>query len=305
MTPPLVTPPAPPKQPPLPPPPQLQGDDPKFASAKMAVFQYVTVGIFFVLISGFWQLQVQQQEVYSEQAERNSIKSLPILAPRGKILDRDGRVIVDNHSSWTLILSRETLKTEHLPAIASGLGLDLADLNAKLARYRTRPKFEPLILKEELTPEDLAFVESHRDAGFFPEMELIRAQRRLYPQNGMAAHVVGYTGEISDAELDNPEYINEEPGAVIGKFGLERKYNDLLKGKDGSRQVKVDNLGREREVLDNKEAIPGKSLYTTLDLDLQVRRRTGARREARRSCSPRPAHRRDPRHGLAPHLRPQ
>lgn len=245
-------------------------DDPKFASAKMAVFQYFSVAIFFVLISGFWQLQVQQQESYSEQADRNSIKSLPILAPRGKILDRDGRVIVDNHSSWTLILSRETLKPEHLPEIAQGLHLDLSDLNAKLIRYRSRPKFEPLILKEELSPADLAFVESHRDPGFFPEMELIRAQRRLYPQNGMAAHVIGYTGEISDSELDAPEYANEIPGAVIGKFGLERRYNDSLRGVDGQRQVKVDNLGREREVLENKEALPGKNLRTTLDLDLQA-----------------------------------
>jgi penicillin-binding protein 2 len=245
-------------------------DDPKVSSAKMAVFQYFTVAVFFVLISGFWQLQIQQQETYSVQAERNSVKSLPILAPRGKILDRDGRVIVDNHSSWTLILSRETLKVQHLPEIAAGLHLDLADLNAKLYRYRSRPKFEPIVLKEELTPAELAFVEAHRDPGFFPELELIRAQKRLYPQNGLAAHVVGYTGEISDAELDSPEYANEEPGAVIGKFGLERKYNDVLRGVDGSRQVKVDNLGREREVLENKEAIPGKSLQTTLDLDLQA-----------------------------------
>jgi penicillin-binding protein 2 len=236
----------------------------------MAVFQYFTVAIFFVLISGFWQLQIQQQEAYSVQAERNSVKALPILAPRGKILDRDGRVIVDNHSSWTLILSRETLKTQHLPEIAQGLHLDLSDLNAKLYRYRTRPKFEPIVLKEELTPAELAFVEAHREPGFFPELELIRAQKRLYPQNGLASHVVGYTGEISDSELDSPEYANEEPGSVIGKFGLERKYNDILRGIDGSRQVKVDNLGREREVLESKPAIPGKNLETTLDLDLQA-----------------------------------
>ena len=248
----------------------LLRDDPSFASAKMAIFQYCSVAIFFILISGFWQLQVQQEEAYSEQAERNSVKSLPILAPRGKILDRDGRIIVDNHSSWTLILSRESLKPEHLPGIAEGLQLDLADINLRLARYRGRPKFEPLILKEELTPADLAFVEAHRDPSFYPEMELIRAQRRLYPQNGMAAHVIGYTGEVSDSELDSPEYVNEIPGNVIGKFGLERRYNDSLRGIDGQRQVKVDNLGREREVLESKEATPGKNLRTTLDLDLQV-----------------------------------
>jgi penicillin-binding protein 2 len=245
-------------------------DDPKLSSAKLAVFQYMSVGVFFVLISGFWRLQIQQQGTYSEQAERNSVKSLPILAPRGKILDRDGRVIVDNHSSWTLLLSRDTMKGQHLPEIAQGLHLDLADLNAKIHRYRTRPKFEPLVLKEELSPAELAFVEAHRAPGFFPELELIRAQKRLYPQGGLAAHVIGYTGEISDSELDSPEYANQEPGAVIGKFGLERKYDDQLRGIDGSRQVKVDNLGREREVLENKEAIPGKRLQTTLDLDLQA-----------------------------------
>jgi penicillin-binding protein 2 len=265
-TPPVIPPPERPVASQLP----VYRDDPKLASAKMAVFQYCTVAVFFILISGFWQLQVQQQESYSEQADRNSIKSLPILAPRGKILDRDGRVIVDNHSSWTLILSRENLKTQHLPAIAEGLHLDLKDLEDRLRRFRSRPKFEPIVLKEELTPGELAFVEAHKDSSFYPELELIRAQKRLYPQNGLAAHVVGYTGEISDAELDSPEYANENPGAVIGKFGLERRYNDVLKGIDGSRQVKVDNLGREREVLDNKEAVPGKSLQTTLDLDLQA-----------------------------------
>ena len=96
-------------------------DDPKFAAARIAVFQYATVAIFLFLISGFWDLQVRNPELYSELAERNRIKSLPIIAPRGKILDRDGRVIVDNHSSWSAILSRESLKPEHLKPIADGL----------------------------------------------------------------------------------------------------------------------------------------------------------------------------------------
>ena len=91
----------------------LRGDT-KFAAGKIAIFQYVAVGIFLFLVSGFWNLQVQNSEGYSEAAERNRIKSLPLLAPRGKILDRDGRVIVDNHSTFSLILSRENLKTEHL-----------------------------------------------------------------------------------------------------------------------------------------------------------------------------------------------
>ena len=90
----------------------LLRDDTKFASGKIAFFQYVTVGVFLFLITGFWELQVRNPEVYQERAMQNSIKAIPVLAPRGKILDRDGRVIVDNHSSFSLFLSRENLKTE-------------------------------------------------------------------------------------------------------------------------------------------------------------------------------------------------
>ena len=248
--------------------PQVRREDVKFAAGKIAIFQYAGVAIFLFLITGFWNLQVQNPQIYNEQAERNRIKALPIPAPRGKILDRDGRVIVDNHSSYSLILTRENLNTEHLRTIADGLNLDYKDLVARVNRYTSRPKYDPIIIKEELTPADLAFVESHRD--FFPEMELIRAQRRLYPQNGFAAHVIGYTGEISEQELDAPEFAKYNSGAVIGKFGIERQYNDTLMGVDGERQVVVDNRGKTREVLGIKEAVPGKDLQTTLDLDLQA-----------------------------------
>ena len=250
--------------------PRLIRDDPSFAAGKMAAFQYLSVGVFLFLIAGFWQLQVQQPEVYTEAAERNRVKQFPIPAPRGKILDRDGRVIVDNHSSWALMLTRENLKEEHLPAIAEGLHLDLEDLQAKVAKYRRRPSYEPIIIKEELSPADLAFVDSHRDPEMFPELILIHDQPRLYPQNGMGAHWIGYTGEVSEAELDTAEFAKYNPGAVIGKFGIERQYNDFLTGTDGERQVEVDNRGRERKVLQTTEAIPGKNVQLTVDLDVQV-----------------------------------
>lgn len=245
-------------------------DDPKFASAKMAAFQYAAVAIFLFLVSGFWELQIKSPEFYSERAERNRIRALPVIAPRGKILDRDGRTIVDNHSSWSVLLSRETLKTEHLHEIADGLHLDYDDLMKKFNRYKRRPKYEPLIIKEELTPAELAFVESHRDPETFPEMELITSQRRLYPENGILAHVIGYTGEISESELDLPEYGKYNQGQIVGKTGIEKQYNDMLMGVDGERQSVVDNLGREREVLGMKEARPGHNVQLTIDLDLQV-----------------------------------
>jgi penicillin-binding protein 2 len=250
--------------------PRITRDDPSFAAGKMAAFQYFSVGIFVFLIAGFWQLQVQQHDDYTDLAERNRVKQFPIPAPRGKILDRDGRVIVDNHSSWALMLTRENLKEEHLAAIAEGLHLDLEELEAKVQKYRRRPSYEPMIIKEELTPADLAFVDSHRDPEFFPELILIHDQPRLYPQNGLGAHWIGYTGEISEAELDTAEFAKYNPGAVIGKFGIEREYNDTLMGTDGERQVEVDNRGRERKVIQTTDAIPGKNVQLTIDLDLQV-----------------------------------
>ena len=243
-------------------------DDTRFAANKIAIVQYAAVAIFLFLISGFWKLQVQNPEFYDERAQQNSIKSVPILAPRGRILDRDGRVIVDNHTSYTLLLARELLKEEHLAAIAQGLDLDYDDLKDRVRRFRKQPKYVPIVIKEELTPADLSFVASHHD--FFPELMLIQAQRRLYPRDGMMAHVIGYTGEISEEELNLPEFARLEPGAVIGKFGIERQYNSTLLGVDGQKQVVVDNRGQVRQELKNKAAVPGKDLQLTIDLDLQV-----------------------------------
>ena len=245
-------------------------DDPGFASGKMAVFQYFAVAIFLFLVTGFWELQIKSPEIYNERAERNRIKAFPIVAPRGKLLDRDGRVIVASHSSWSVILSRENLRTDHLHEIADGLHLDYDDLVRKVERYKNRPKYEPIIIKEELTPAEMAFVESHRDPDTFPEIEIIESQRRLYPQNGFLANVIGYTGEISESELDIPDYAKYNQGQIIGKTGIEKQYNDILMGVDGERQTVVDNRGREREVLGIKEARPGKNLQLTIDLDLQV-----------------------------------
>ncbi len=101
-------------------------------------------------------------------------------------------------------------------------------------------------------------------------MELIHAQRRLYPRNGVAAHVIGYIGEVSEAELNTADFARYNQGDVIGKAGIERQYNEILTGVDGQRQVLVDSRGSERHVIGMKEAVPGKPLRLTIDLDLQT-----------------------------------
>src|SRR5712692_2165209 len=245
-------------------------DDARFALGRIAVFQYLAVGMFLFLVCGFWVLQVRDHEANSELAERNRIKTVPLLAPRGKLLDRDGRVIVDNQPAFRLMLTRENLKPEHIEPIAQGLHLNPEDIRARLRRYESRPKYVPIIIKQELTPGELAFVESHRDPETFPELELIQDQRRLYPQGGLAAHAIGYVGEVSEQELNTPEFVKYFQGDIVGKAGLERQYNDTLIGIDGQRRVVVDSLGRERAVLENKEFTPGRTLQLTLDLYLQA-----------------------------------
>lgn len=250
--------------------PAILHDDTNYASGKIASFQYISVAVFLFLIAGFWKLQVQNNELYSEAADRNRIKSTPILAARGKILDREGRTIVDNHSSFKVLLSRENLKDEHLPAIAAGLNLDFEELTALLRRFRSRPKYQAIVLKGELTPAEVAFVESHHDPDTFPELELLHVQDRLYPRDNLLSHVIGYVGEVTEAELDLADFAKYNQGDVIGKAGIERQYNEILMGVDGQRQVVVDNKGNEREVLEYKEADPGRSMQLTIDLEMQI-----------------------------------
>ncbi len=242
----------------------------KSADVQIAIFQYLSVAVFLWLLAGFWQLQVHSPEIYAEQAARNRIKSLPLPAPRGKILDRDGRILVDNTPSFKLRLSRTELNRDHLPVIAEGLNLPYDKLLERLDRLRNSraPEYQSISIKEDLTPAEVAFVEAHKAE--FPELELIRSQRRLYPQGGLAAHVVGYVGEVSEAELHQADFVMYDPGTEVGKAGVERRYNDILVGTDGSRQVMVDSRGRSRGELGSVAAIPGRSLRLTIDLDLQV-----------------------------------
>ena len=244
--------------------------DTKFAQYKIAFVQYLTVAIFFVLASGFWRLQISQPDYYRELADQNRIKSLPVLAPRGRITDRDGRTIVEHYPSFTILLLREQFKDleSAIPKIAEGLDLDTNELRNHIHRLRSAPHYEPIRIKEDATLADLAFIESHRDE--LPGLEHVEESRRLYPRDGFMAHVIGYVGEVSEPELDLPEFANFRTGQIIGKTGLERQYNDILMGQDGMRRVIVNNRGKEVSRLDELPSKGGNPLRLTIDLDLQA-----------------------------------
>ncbi len=241
----------------------------KLSSVKLAVVQYGILLMVLALAGGLWRLQVLGAENFRQLAEANRIRKEPIMAPRGKLFDRENRLIVDNYPSVTCFLVREQSHNvdADLPLIARGLNLDLDQLRATLKRYQSSPGYQPIPIKQDITADEQAFIAAHRNE--LPELETIDVERRLYPRDGFAAHLIGYVGEVSEDDLNNPRFAFYEPGDVVGKAGVEETYDALLRGQDGSRDVIVDSHGREVGYLRTQHAIPGQDLRLTIDNDLQ------------------------------------
>lgn len=238
---------------------------------KIAFLQYVIAATFLGLLAGYWRLQIGQHQQYLDQAERNRIRNLPVIAPRGRILDRDGRLLADNFPAFSVLLLRDSvaaLSPQRAKGIAEGLQLDREELRHTLERTASLPRFQPVLLKQAATLEDIAFVESHRVE--YPELDLIQVQQRLYPKHQAAAALLGYVGEVSEemiAKAGSPY----KPGDVVGKFGVEGEYNQILSGRDGMRRVVVNSRGQEVGILSTPiDAHPGNDLRLTIDLDLQM-----------------------------------
>jgi penicillin-binding protein 2 len=245
------------------------GNDEKLPQFRLTFVAYVIVGITLLLLLGFWKLQLLDTQRYAEMAERNRIRAIPIIAPRGRVLDRDGRVLLDNYPSFSILLLRDSSEQiqQDLPRVAQGLGLPLEDLAQQVEAARALPSFQPIVIKSDASQADIAFVESHR--ADLPSLELLMVYRRKYPPNGFLAHVLGYVGEVTPREIvQNPG--RYRPGDIVGKAGLEREYNDVLMGVDGLRRVVVDSRGRVRGTLEEVDAIPGKPIHLTIDDDLQT-----------------------------------
>jgi penicillin-binding protein 2 len=243
-------------------------NDNRLPQGRLAVASYIIVGMIGVLLLGFWKLQVIDADKYSSMAERNRVRYIPVIAPRGRMLDRDGRVLVDNRPAFSVLLLRDepTLVEKYLPSISDGLGIPLDDLREQLANTKNLPKFQPIIIKPDASRADIDFIESHRSD--IPVLEMIPVFRRRYLPGGFLAHAAGYVGEVSEQQLEASNG-KLRPGDFAGKTGLEHQYNDLLQGTDGMRRVVVNSVGKEVERLATQEAIPGKQIQLTIDYDLQ------------------------------------
>jgi penicillin-binding protein 2 len=241
----------------------------KLPTLKLTMVQYGILLMMLALAAGLWRLQILGAENYRILAEQNRVRKDPVLAPRGKLFDREGRLVVDNYPSASCFLVREQNQKidADLPLIAKGLHLDLDQLRATLRHYRAAPGYQPIPIKQEVTDDERAFIAAHRNE--LPELETLDVERRLYPRDGFASHLIGYVGEVSEDDLNNPRYAYYTPGDVVGKAGVEATYDALLRGQDGSREVIVDSHGREVGYLGIQHAIPGQDLKLTIDNDLQ------------------------------------
>jgi penicillin-binding protein 2 len=241
----------------------------KLSQIKLSSAQYLVALVLLVLGAGLWRVQVLGASNYRVLAEQNRIRKVPVLAPRGRIFDREGRIIVDNYPSVSCFLLREGQAhlEQDLPMIASGLHMTVEQIQSTIRHYQSAPKYQPIPLKQDITPDEQAFIAAHRDD--LPELETLDEQRRLYPPNGFMAHVIGYVGEVSEADLNNSKYAFYSPGDMVGKSGIEEAYDEILRGTDGSRDVIVNSHGKEVGMMGQEFAKPGTDLHLTIDLDIQ------------------------------------
>lgn len=226
---------------------------------------------FLFLVGAFFKTQVIQNRQYVMQSEENRLRPIPLPAPRGIIYDRNGAVIAENLPAYSVSITAPTVDSLRgaLAQLQSTLQLDQSQINAAIRRYRRAPT-RPTVVLPDASIDIVSVLEEHRLD--FPRLIIQSVPKRYYPDGPIVASFVGYTGEVTESELNDPKYAAYKPGQEIGKAGLEKQYESILHGKEGVRFDEVDARGRPvrgegpRPDLNPEGAPP---LYTNIDLDLQ------------------------------------
>ena len=240
----------------------------RIATIQIAAFILLTL-----LGVRLYYLQVVQGQYYSDRAENQRVRLIPIPAPRGAIFDRNGKILVDSRPTYNVVLSNEPIKkidvNDRVDDYARGLNLEPSFVVERLNLIKKQNEFETMVLKENVTMQDISWVESHSLE--FPELRVELQPQRFYPLGMHLAHVLGYVGEISPKQLESDEFKDKglRPGDIIGKGGLEQSYDEFLRGKPGYRKVIVDSRGRVQSEIAIVPPQSGQDLVTTIDLDLQ------------------------------------
>ncbi|MGH2814592.1 MAG: penicillin-binding protein 2, partial [Actinomycetota bacterium] len=226
--------------------------------------------LFVALSSRLWYLQVLAGERYGDLAEGNRVRQVVVEAPRGRILDAHGRVVVRNRAAWAVTVKPSELgdrRREILGRLARLLGTTRAKLEARIADYSGSP-LRGIPVAEDVPTRQLFYLTEHTDhfPGVAPEVLALRE----YPSGAAAAHVLGYVGEISPDELKQRRFRGYAAGDIVGKAGVELTYDTWLRGRDGVQDLEVNAAGEVVRALGGRPPTPGRDLQLTLDLNLQV-----------------------------------
>jgi penicillin-binding protein 2 len=249
----------------------VNGFDSYRVRERAEIARIVLVGAFLILAAAFFRTQVLQHDKFQLKAETNRLRPIPLTPPRGTILDRSGRVIAENVPGYSVKLlasSVDSLKAV-LTRVRRYVPLDSVQISDIIERY-AQARYQPALVFGDASLEIVAKLEEHRSA--LPGLVVQAEPKRLYPAGKSVAHLVGYVSEVTEADLAADRYPGAILGSIVGKAGLEREYDDTLRGNEGVRYIEVNARGRlvrEGAPSATLSPTPGKPIVTTVDLDLQ------------------------------------
>lgn len=238
------------------------------AHLRLAVVGMIVVSLFCALFARLWYLQVLDSEQFVQAAEGNQVRLVYEPAPRGRILDRHGQVLVDNRVAEVITLSREKAQAspEVVDRLAALLGITGDEVRARVNDPRFSP-YKPVPVAEDVSKELIVYLAEHADA--FPGVATAQLTERTYPAGTLGAHLLGSVGQVNDDELQRLEPRGYQAGDEIGKSGVERAYEEYLRGTPGVHKLEVDSRGRVLRTLGTQPPVQGRDVQLTIDLNLQ------------------------------------
>ncbi|MBI5492105.1 MAG: penicillin-binding protein 2 [Deltaproteobacteria bacterium] len=251
----------------------FKNKEPKEYKGRIFFSSVLAVAAFFLLAVRFWYLQVKESQHYRELSLNNSTRLVKAPAPRGVIYDRLGIKIAENRPGFDLYLVPEDVKDWAMTKemLNRLIGVTEDEVDEKLERSKGRPPFQAVPLKEDLSWDETVKIEAYKFE--IPGIILDVSPKRSYIFSEATAHLLGYLGEISEKELKDAEASGGRkyaPGDLIGKYGIEKSFEEDLKGVDGGKEVEVDALGRKIRVVNWNAPYPGNEMKMTIDIKTQV-----------------------------------
>ncbi len=239
------------------------------AGTRVKVLVGLVALMFAALTTRLWFLQVLAAEQYKDRAQDNAVRLVEVPAPRGRILDAHGEVLVGNRMSLVVTMNREEAgedKEEVLFRLSELLDVPADVLGERLddPRYYV---FSPVPLEIDVPQRVVYYLKEHTDA--FPGVDVVELPVRLYPHGTLAAHVLGYLGQITEEKLEDPSFAGYEPGDRVGVSGVEAVYEHDLVGTEGVFKYRVNSAGRNLGEIGSREPMPGDDVELTIDARIQ------------------------------------